>query len=169
MRCSELVGEYRQARPQDSPLKIAIAVTTDALYRFPALALASARSMVAAAPVYAYVFSGGTGGHSEDVLYFFNNLECAPLVSRSRASLRLAEQTSSAWISFCHQVEPAVPDVKKWSPYTDERRHTLLFDNPSRIVTDPFADRRDHWEKNCPKQWVNVFRPATTKHLVSRN
>src|SRR5919107_6350256 len=38
----ELVSEYRRTQPTESARRIAIAVTTDALYRFPTLALASA-------------------------------------------------------------------------------------------------------------------------------
>ncbi|PXX54603.1 carboxylesterase type B [Nocardia tenerifensis] len=142
-----LVEEHRRARPHDSARKIAVAVTTDAMYRFPALALASARSAAATAPVYAYVFCGGTGSHSEDVLYFFANLRCAALTSTSRASATLAEQASSAWTSFCHRGHPVVPSVRAWPAYDDRTRNTLLFGNPTRVVANPFAARRALWEQ----------------------
>jgi para-nitrobenzyl esterase len=142
---SELVSEYRRTQPTESARRIAIAVTTDALYRFPTLALASARSRTA--PTYAYLFTGGTGSHSEDVLYFFDNLSCAILVSQTAASQRLAEQASTAWITFCHQGTPNVPDIGRWPLYTATDRKAMIFGNPARVVTDPFASRRSHWER----------------------
>jgi para-nitrobenzyl esterase len=148
---SDLVAEYRRARPNDPPRRIAIAVTTDALYRFPALALASARGRTS--PTYAYVFAGGTGSHSEDVLYFFDNLGCAAMVSRGPASRRLAEQASGAWISFCRDGVPTVPGVGTWPTYTAADRRVMIFGNPTRVVADPFAATRarwDHWVPTVP-------------------
>lgn len=142
---SGLIDAYRQAHPRDSPRRLAIAVTTDALYRFPTLALASARSTAATAPTYSYLFTGGTGSHGEDVLYFFDNLACAPLVPGNPANRKLAGQASSAWIAFCHNGVPEVRDLARWPEYTDGGRKTLVFGNPTRVVTDPFADRRAEW------------------------
>lgn len=140
-----LIAEYRRERPRDPARRIAVAVTTDALYRFPALALASARSATATAPTYAYVFAGGTASHGEDVLFFFDNLRHAALVSRNPANAALAQAASAAWITFCHDGNPDVPGVGPWPAYGEARRDTLLFGTPTRTVADPFAARRAAW------------------------
>jgi hypothetical protein len=137
---SELVSEYRRTQPTESARRIAIAVTTDALYRFPTLALASARSKTAS--TYAYLFTGGTGSHSEDVLYFFDNLSCTILVSQTAASQRLAEQASTAWITFCHLGTPTVPDSGPWSPHTATDRKAMMFGNPTRGRHGPICQQK---------------------------
>ncbi|MFI9587731.1 carboxylesterase/lipase family protein [Streptomyces sp. NPDC052236] len=156
-RCdvTDLVAEYRRERPQTPARRIAVVVTTDALYRFPALALASARSATATAPTYSYVFAGGTGSHGEDALFFFDNLRHAALVARNPANAALARAASAAWITFCHTGSPEVPGVGSWPAYTDAQRHTLLFGNPTRAVNDPFATRRAAWTRTCPPPWLS--------------
>ncbi|MFB7678393.1 carboxylesterase/lipase family protein [Kitasatospora purpeofusca] len=142
---SGLIAEYRRERPRDPARRIAVAVTTDALYRFPALDLASARSANATAPTYAYVFAGGTGSHGEDVLFFFDNLRHAALVSRNPANAALARAASTAWITYCHDGRPEVPGVGPWPAYTEDLRETLVLGTPTRSVADPFAARRAAW------------------------
>ncbi|MEV4924846.1 carboxylesterase family protein [Streptomyces roseoverticillatus] len=139
---TELIARYRRKRPRDPARRIAVAVTTDALYRFPAIDLAAARGTAAAAPTYAYVFAGGTGSHGEDVLFFFDNLQHAALVSLHPANSVLAQAASTAWISFCHTGEPEVPGVGPWPACTGAGRETLLFGHPPRVAADPFAARR---------------------------
>ncbi len=154
-RCdvTALIEEYRRERPRDPARKVAVAVTTDAMYRFPALALASARSTAASAPTYAYVFAGGTGSHGEDVLFFFDNLRCAALVSRNPANAALARAASAAWITFCHSGEPEIPTVGRWPAYTDSHRDVLLFGHPTRAVAAPFAARRAAWAGSRTPSW----------------
>ncbi|MCF3103245.1 carboxylesterase family protein [Streptomyces roseoverticillatus] len=144
---TELIARYRRERPRDPARRIAVAVTADALYRFPALDLAAARGTAAAAPTYAYVFACGTGSHGEDVLFFFDNLRHAALVSRNPANGGLAQAASAAWISFCHTGEPEVPGVGPWPACTGTGRETLLFGHPPRVVADPFAARRAAWAR----------------------
>ncbi|WP_441247404.1 carboxylesterase family protein [Kitasatospora sp. McL0602] len=154
-RCdvTDLIAEYRRERPRDPARKIAVAVTTDALYRFPAFALASARSAAATAPTYTYVFAGGTGSHGEDVLFFFGNLRCAALVSRNLANAALAQAASAAWITFCRTGRPDTPGAGPWPAYTDVRRDAMFFGHPTRVVADPFAARRAAWARSCPPSW----------------
>ncbi|MEU8548141.1 hypothetical protein AB0C81_14305 [Streptomyces roseoverticillatus] len=142
---TELIARYRRERPRDPARRIAVAVTTDALYRLPSLDLAAARGTAAAAPTYAYVFAGGTGSHGEDVLFFFDNLRHAARVSRNPANGMLAQAASAAWISFSHTGEPEVPGVGPWPACTGAGRETLLFGHPPRVATDPFAARRAAW------------------------
>ncbi|GAA2629764.1 carboxylesterase family protein [Actinomadura fulvescens] len=167
-RCdvSALVQEYRRLRPDNPARKIAVTVTTDAMYRFPALALASARNNTATAPAYAYIFTGGTGSHGEDVLYFFHNLERAALVTDNEVNQRLADEASGAWITFCRQGRPTVPGVDDWPPHHDSGRLTLLFGNPTRVASNPFAAGRARWEENPSQDWAPVFtgrRPEPTR------
>lgn len=163
-----LIDEHRRQRHRDSAYRTAVAVTTDAMYRFPALALASARSAAASAPTYAYVFSGGTGSHGEDILFFFDNLRHASLVPRHRANAELADAASAAWITFCHTGRPEVPGVGPWPAHTEPQRSTLLFGNPTRAVTDPFASRRATWARACRPDW-EAWAQGPAQDPVARN
>ncbi|MER5639172.1 carboxylesterase family protein [Kitasatospora sp. NPDC002227] len=164
-----LIAEYRREHSRASARRIAVAVTTDALYRFPALELAAARGSTAAAPAYAYVFAGGTGSHGEDVLFFFDNLRHAALVSRSPANAALARAASAAWISFCRTGRPEVPGLGDWPACTGPTRDVLLLGRPPRVVTDPFAARRAAWADGPPTAARGPLRrTAAAMHGIGR-
>jgi para-nitrobenzyl esterase len=54
----------------------------------------------------------------------------------------LARQMSNAWLAFARTGNPNAASIPDWSPYTAERRATMLFDVQSRVVDDPDAEVR---------------------------
>jgi para-nitrobenzyl esterase len=47
---------------------------------------------------------------------------------------------SSAWIAFARTEDPTVEALPSWPKYTLQKRATLLFDNQSSLVDNPFGE-----------------------------
>ena len=58
----------------------------------------------------------------------------------------LATRMSSAWVAFARTGDPNHPGLPKWTPYDNERRATMIFNNECKLVDDPHgAEQRLLW------------------------
>jgi para-nitrobenzyl esterase len=137
-----------------------VALSTDWMFRIPAVRLAEAHARAATTPsTYLYEFGfkstafGGALGasHVVDVPFVFDNLDQAGvdlfLGPLDGAAQRLAAATSGAWLAFARSGRPGHEGLPDWAPYTPERRATMvLAADRCELVDDPGAAERALWD-----------------------
>jgi para-nitrobenzyl esterase len=155
-----LLDTYRQARPGGAVDDLWVALSTDWVFRIPAVRLAEAHAKAADTPstfLYEFAFRstafGGALGasHAIDVPFVFDNLDqpgvdvfLGPIDAGAR---RLAELTSGAWLAFARSGEPGAVGLPEWAPYTVERRATMVLDaERCELTDDPRSAERLVWD-----------------------
>jgi para-nitrobenzyl esterase len=144
-RLERLVATYRELRPGITNRDLTIAISTDNL-RMSAVRLAEAKLEGGTAPVYVYRFDwesplhGGALGatHALEIPFVFDTTERRAASRDGAGRKALAASMSDAWVRFASGVAP-------WTPYTLDRRETMLFGTTSRIVADPDREERLAW------------------------
>jgi para-nitrobenzyl esterase len=151
--CDPLIDAYRDARPDDSPASLYIALTTDALMRIPHVRLAEAKAASAGGPAYLYQFAWGfpdpTGRirstHGSDMPYFFDNLDKAPVANGPHAQ-RLVALCAGALVAMARSGNPSHDDLPRWPAYSVPDRQTMILDLEPAVTADPRATERAAWE-----------------------
>ena len=59
-----------------------------------------------------------------------------------REALALADKMSAAWMAFARTGTPNTAGLPEWPAYSAESRKTMIFNNESRVVTDPESELR---------------------------
>jgi para-nitrobenzyl esterase len=143
------LAAYRKTRPKASPEELVIALTTDHMFRIPAIRLAEARAAHNGL-TWMYLFNWSSrafGGrlkatHALEIPFAFNNLDRAGVdafIGPGAKPQSVADVMHEAWIEFIkHGVAP-------WDRYELGDRTTMVFDDPSAIQHDPYADERTAW------------------------
>ncbi|HEX6817085.1 MAG TPA: carboxylesterase/lipase family protein [Ktedonobacterales bacterium] len=151
----QALAPYRSAHPEATPGELLGAVTTDWLFRIPAVRMAEARASAPAA-TYMYEFAwrspqfnGRLGAcHALEIAFVFDNLaqpENEPLAG-SAPPQSLADAMHAAWVAFARSGNPATSALPDWTRYDLSRRATMRFDVASSLVEDPAAGERALWE-----------------------
>ena len=142
---SQLLSTYRQTRPGATPADLMIALTTDHMFRVPAIRLAEAHL----GNTWLYQFNwrsrvqrlGAT--HALEIPFVFNNLHQAGVgafIGEGPSPQHVADALHGAWTRFIRDGDPGFPR------YSLERRETMVFDDESAVVADPDAQERKVWE-----------------------
>ena len=146
---SESLETYRQTRPDASAEELLIAITTDHMFRIPAVRLAEARE--AHTPdTWMYLFnwqSRAFGGrlkatHALEIPFAFDNLSAAGVdafVGPGDRPQHVADHMHRAWISFIREGDPG------WARYDSAERMTMVFDHQSGQQADPAKAEREAW------------------------
>lgn len=146
-----VVDAYRRLYPAYSPTDVFFAATTASRSWRGAVIEAEAR---AAAGVPAHVYEldwrspldGGKWGahHTLDIpLVFDNTAQPGAPSGDGREARALADLVSGAFASFARTGDPNGAGLPPWSPYSLQRRETLILDLPPRMRDDPRgAERR---------------------------
>lgn len=146
---TETLDAYRQNRPGASVEELLIALTTDHMFRIPAVRLAEARESHGS-ETWMYLFaweSRAFGGrlkatHALEIPFAFNNLNRAGVdifIGPGEKPQGLADVMHAAWINFINGGAPA------WMPYTSDQRATMIFNNSCKVVLDPAGAEREAW------------------------
>jgi len=144
------LAAWRRAKPDATAEALLIALTTDHMFRVPAVRLAEARARHGA-PTWMYLFAwrsraneGKLGAtHALEIPFAFNNLTqpgVQPFLGTGGDPQSVAELMHGAWIKFIRFGNPG------WDDYDLARRATFVFDDNSRLELDPGADIRSAWE-----------------------
>jgi para-nitrobenzyl esterase len=148
-----LIAAYRQGRGGSTPGDLLGALTTDRIFRVPAIRVAEARA-AAGQPAYMYLFTwaspafGGRLGscHALEIPFAFDNLH-QPGVSMfcgSEPPQEVATGMRRAWASFARTGAPIAEP--SWPAYDLGSRSTMVIDTEWRTESDPRGEERQAWE-----------------------
>jgi para-nitrobenzyl esterase len=146
---------YRKARPEDPPTYWLTSMTTDMGTWMNSIRLAERKAAQQAAPVFMYRLdwespvAKGTlrSPHGLDVGLVFDHASTAnsqSMLGTGPEPGKLAALMSQAWVNFARTGDPSQKGLV-WPRYDAEVRKTMIFDLPSRIVSDPGRLQREFW------------------------
>ena len=146
-----VLASYRARRPTISAQELWLALSTDGVFRIPAVRLHEAQQPHA--PVWSYFFTWETpvfGGilrstHALEIPFVFDNLDRggADMLTGPGAERQgIADAMHRAWIAFARTGDPAHPGLPAWPGYEPRRRATMRFDAECELLDDPGRDDR---------------------------
>lgn len=151
-RIGEALRVYRERRPGASDHEVIIRILSEGSCLEAQRVADCWAASADPAPVYRYLFSwdspamGGKFGatHCVDVPFWFDNLGSTQLTEKGGPErFPLARQMRDALVAFARNGRPDHGQLPQWSPYTPDRRSTMVFDATSRIVDDPSGPERE--------------------------
>lgn len=150
-----VVAEYRKLYPGYSPSDVFFAATTAGRSWRGAIIEAEERAK-AGAPARAYQLDfrspldGGKWGapHTIDIPLVFGNLDApGSYVDAGPRSRQMSDIMMDAFIAFAKTGDPQTAALPAWTPYSLERRETMIFDLPPRLENDPRGAERRLFEQ----------------------
>ncbi|MDQ1534617.1 MAG: para-nitrobenzyl esterase [Actinomycetota bacterium] len=142
---------YRSRRPNVTPQELWLDLSTDGVFRIPAIQLLEAQQVHA--PVWAYLFTFATpvfGGilrstHALEIPFVFDNLDrggADVLTGTGPERQGIADAMHRAWIAFARDGDPRHDGLPEWPRYDLDRRATMRFDAHCEVLDDPGRDDR---------------------------
>ena len=151
----EIVERYYRARAErgddTSPLEILSAISTDLMFRMPALQMVEAQQEHNPA-IYNYLFTykspalGGALGacHALEMGFVFGTHDDLFCGAGPEAD-RLSETIQDAWTSFARSGNPSSAALGDWAVYGDGRM-TMILDTVSHLEPAPYEEERRAWD-----------------------
>ena len=148
-----LIALYRKNQPGRDNIDLFLRMDTDNSFFRQGVETQAERKAAQSAPVFMYRFeyySPVRGGrlkamHCMEIPFVFDNLEAGKVYTGSGpATQRLADQMSAAWVAFARAGDPSHKGIPKWTPFTADRRATMVFGAgpDARLVNDPGREER---------------------------
>jgi para-nitrobenzyl esterase len=146
-----VVEEYRARRPGGTTQDLWLDLTTDRVFRVPAILLAEAQSQYS--PTWMYLFTWETpafGGifrstHALEIPFVFDNLDrggADVFLGQGAERQAVADAMHRSWTAFAHSGNPDHAGLPHWPEYDRKRRATMRFDSSCEVLDDPAgADR----------------------------
>jgi para-nitrobenzyl esterase len=150
-----VIERYYQARAgrgdDTSPLEVLSAISTDLMFRIPALQMLEAQQEHNPA-VFNYLFTyrspvlGGLLGacHALEIGFVFATHDEMFCGAGPEAD-RLSDTIQDAWTSFARSGDPSCDALGEWPPYGD-RRMTMILDIHSHLESAAYEDERRAWD-----------------------
>ena len=148
------LAAYRAEHPGASAWELMIALTTDQMFRIPALRLAEAHTAAGGATwMYRFswesrAFSGRLRStHALEIPFAFNNLERMGVdifLGEGPVPSELAERMHDCWIAFVRDGSPSTP-ATPWDRFDTARRRTLELGDEIGLRDDPLGQTRAVW------------------------
>lgn len=143
---------YRSARPDDPPTYWLSSLMTDLMMRTGSIVQADRKAAQNTAPVFMYRVDYEPrvlnrllrSPHSIDVPLVFGTLVPPELIGSGPDVEALSATMMQAWVNFARGGDPAQKDLA-WPRYDAGQRLTMIFDTPSRVVSDPDRVTRKFW------------------------
>lgn len=145
------LAAYREQRPEADASALLVALTTDHMFRIPAIRMLEARAGQAQTPSWMYwfcwrsrAFEGRLGAtHALEIPFAFDNLDRAGVdvfLGPGEPPQPIADVMHRAWTDFVRNQNPG------WAAYDLEQRPTMRFANESAVVDDPDGAERRAWD-----------------------
>ena len=155
-----VVAGYRNAFPDATPPRLWSEISTDAVFRIPAIRMAEAQHGHAAVWMYLFAWpSRAFGGalrstHALEIPFVWDNLhkggsELFTGPGEERQSI--ADAMHHAWIGFAADGTPDHAGIPPWPAYDPTRRATMRFDGATTVVDDPAGATRALWDEHAPE------------------
>ncbi|HSL59736.1 MAG TPA: carboxylesterase/lipase family protein [Acidimicrobiales bacterium] len=153
----EALAVYRQRLAGAPAADVATALSTDQVFRAPAIRLLERQAPHA--QVWSYLFTrrstahGGVLGscHALELPFVFDTLDADGMrgfVGERTAAVRaLAAAMADAWVAFATAGDPSTPALGTWPPYAPSQRSTMVLDVDPRVEDDPLAAERELWAR----------------------
>ena len=148
-QAEEALVVYQRTRPEASSHDLLVAITTDHMFRIPAIRLAEARQGAAATYMYQFnwrsrAFDGALAAtHSLEIPFAFDNLDQAGVdffLGPGPSPQGLADTMHKVWCEFIKTGEPG------WPAYDTSTRATMFFDDVCEVVENPDPEERAAWD-----------------------
>ena len=150
-----LFDSYRARRPNATRQEVWLDLSTDGVFRIPAIRLLEAQ--LAHAPVWSYLFTfqspvfGGIlrSTHALEIPFVFDNLDRggADMLTGSGPERQgIADAMHRAWIAFAREGDPQHAGLPEWPRYDLDRRATMRFDTTFELLDDPAREDREVFE-----------------------
>ena len=150
-----LVKQYRQERPDISLQDLWTVMSSDVVFRIPAIRLVEAH--LAHGPAHMYLFTWPTpvfGGvlkscHAVEIPFVFNNLDqpgVEMFLGDGTERGDIAKYMHAAWIRFAQGNDPQHDTIPAWPPYDAEVRATMVIDATWQLTHDPYGRERVLWD-----------------------
>lgn len=144
-----VLAYYACCRPAANPAERFITATTASNFGVRGTLLAERKAARGKAPVWMYDFAWETPAfdgklkacHSVEVPFVFDTLGVIGERHRKPDDQAVADKVSKTWATF------ARTGKADWSPYTADKRTTMVFNDESKPVDDPDKDVRPIWAK----------------------
>jgi para-nitrobenzyl esterase len=142
---AEIIAAYREDYPRANPFQLWAAIAASQ-WRIPAIAQATRKANLGAAPAYSYIYSWRTPilnkrpgtFHACEISFAFDNAEiCDQYSAGDPGAFVLCKQLSNAWVNFARTGNPNHAGLANWPKYTAESRATMFFDEPCEVRFDP--------------------------------
>jgi para-nitrobenzyl esterase len=140
-----IIAAYRQDYPKATPFGIYAAISA-ARWRLPAIAQATRKAALGAAPAYSYIYSWRTPVlddrpgtfHCAELPFVFDNAElCDHASAGNPDAFVLSKLMSTAWVSFARTGNPNHSGMPHWPAYTAGTRASMFFGAPCEVRNDP--------------------------------
>ena len=148
-----LLAEYRAQKPDATVRDLWLDITTDGVFRRPAIRLAEAQAQHGRAWMYRFMWETPVFGgmlkstHALEIPFVFDTLDrggVERLTGDGPERVAIASAMHEAWIAFARTGDPG------WPAYDVSRRATTQFDAPGAptagLVDDPDSRLRLAWE-----------------------
>jgi para-nitrobenzyl esterase len=141
----QVLAAFRQRTPTASPFDLWSHIGASSV-REAAIAQATAKAALGAAPAYLYWFTWQTpvlngrprAFHCSEIAFAFNNTDrCETMTGGGADARALAEIVSDAWIHFARSGNPNHPKMPHWTAFSAEQVHTMIFDNHTQLINNP--------------------------------
>ncbi|RYZ13166.1 MAG: carboxylesterase/lipase family protein [Comamonadaceae bacterium] len=156
-----LVAMYRNEDPKATPFVLQARIDSDMTFRKTAHVQAERAVSSARAPVYTYLwkvrspaYQGRYGApHGADIGPAMHDIRNG-LNGPTPENLQLADQLSSAWVSFAASGDPNNARTPRWPAYTLPGRETMVFEGDAGRTAaqpDPRQAFRSYWATRQPR------------------
>ena len=144
-RGGSIVDAFRKRTPDAKPFDIFSRIAS-APVRKAAIAQASAKARLNAAPAYLYWFTRfptvldgrPRAFHCAEIPYVFANAErCASMTGGGPKAQALSGAMADAWIAFARTGDPNHSDMPRWEPVEGEAEPSMIFDDTIRLAIAP--------------------------------
>ncbi len=146
-----VVDSYRARRPHASVQELWLDLSTDAVFRVPAIRMLEAQ--LPHAPVWTYLFTWETpvfGGilkstHALEIPFVWDTLgrHGAEMFTGTGEDRRpIADAMHRAWTAFARTGDPNHAGLPAWPGYDLDRRATMRFDVTCEVLDDPAGEDR---------------------------
>jgi para-nitrobenzyl esterase len=145
----EVTAWYRAHHPEMTPDQVLVRATTAARSWRAAVIEAEMRA-AQGSPAFVYQLdwasrmpNGRTGAyHTSDIPLMLDNVAAEGSGAVGPWAQVMADIMSDTLLAFARTGDPNRSDLPRWTPYSLDRRETMIMDWPSRMEDDPRGDER---------------------------
>lgn len=144
-KAEALIAAFRKLRPGDSPSYLYTDVASSTFAFANSIRLAERKAALKAAPAYFYVFQWGAPAddgilrapHTMEIAFAFDNVDKGPLLLGNDPQMQtLAKVVCGTWVAFARTGNPNHSGLPQWPAYDADKRATMTFNTPCKVVND---------------------------------